>query len=531
MSNNRNTREELEPSAQWRMRKLTALLELAEGDTSPQREEHNDTVELLQDVAQELENQQQLDQQQQDLELPTDNDRHSDEEGSCSTSSIIALTLPGSPPLASPPHMESDDEDMAGTKIGIPKFTGQETDVSDKARDWLTGLQTYFTEKSIGAAEWERRCGLIRWSLVSDSIPDGQDSTSASSWFKGIMEDDVPGGRVFTSFVDFRGKFEKRWITGTPLEEASNIIRCLTQNQKETIHEYAERIMREDGRLMRLGMSMMTVEAADSQGWRQAFEWLNIIVLMGGLRDKFLNHVKRAVTQLPAADRIWEQIKETASIQQDHKSNRRTQSNSFSKGTVNYTGQRGRSSSPGPRGMGGGGGGGSGAGGGGGKKMQHWWEKPSMRPSWVGQRHMTQDACMVCNYTGHKAGQCKAPAKNKQNWGPLMLLQDVIVDYNDPVTRRRLAHEFWMVLMLVKFHSRVDRRIKDEFLDELGGQAYDLLQLWEDRILTNGFRIRLWDGDAPPPPEEVAAARETAEEPKEPFSPETTAALLQPRED
>ncbi len=40
---------------------------------------------------------------------------------------------------------------MAGTKIGIPKFTGQETDVSDKARDLLTGLQTYFTEKSIAA--------------------------------------------------------------------------------------------------------------------------------------------------------------------------------------------------------------------------------------------------------------------------------------------------------------------------------------------------------------------------------------------
>ena len=112
-----------------------------------------------------------------------------------------------------------------------------------------------------------------------------------------------------------------------------------------------------------------------------------------------------------------------------------------------------------------------------------------------------------------------------------LLLQDVTVDYNDPVIRRRLTHEFWMVLMLVKFHSRVDRRIKDEFLDELGGQAYDLLQLWEDRILTNGFRIRLWDGDVPPPPEEVAAARETAEEPEEPLSPETTTALLQPLED
>ncbi len=357
----------------------TMPVELVEDSTSPQREEHNDTVELLQDVAQELENQQQLDQQQQDLELPTDNDQHSDKGGSSG-----ARTPPGSRPLASPPQLESDDEDMAGTKIGIPKFNGQETDVSDKARDWLTGLQTYFTEKSIGAGEWERRCGLIRWSLVSDSIPDLQDSTSVSSWFKGIMEDDGPGGRVFTSFVDFRDKFENRWITGTSLEEASNIFRRLTQNQKETIPEYAERIMREDGRLMRLGMTMMTVDAADRQGWRQAFKWLNIIVLMGGLRDEFLTHVKRAVTQLPAADRTWEQIKETASNQQDHESNRRTWSNSFSKGTVNYAGQRGRSRSPGPRGTGGGGGGGSGAGGGGGKKKQHWREKPSMRPSWVG---------------------------------------------------------------------------------------------------------------------------------------------------
>ncbi len=384
-------------------------VELVEDDASLQREEHDETVELLQDVAQELENQQ-LDQQQQDLELPVDNNQHSDEGGSSGN-----RTPPGSP-LASPPRVESDDEDMASTKIGIPKFTGQETDVSDK--DWFTGLQTYFTEKSIGAGEWERRCGLIRWSLVSDSIPDGQDSTSASSWFKGIMEDDGPGGRVFTSFADFRDKFEKRWITGTPLQEASNIFRRLTQNQKETIREYAGRIMREDGRLMRLGMSMMTVEAADRQGWRQAFEWLNIIVLMGGLRDEFLNHVKRAVTQLPAADRTWEQIKETASIQQDHESNRRTRSSSFSKGNINYTGQRGRSNSPCTRGAGGGGGsgGGNGPSGGGGKKKQHWREYPLMRPSWVGPRHMTQDACMVCNFTGHKAGQCKT-AKNKQNWG------------------------------------------------------------------------------------------------------------------
>ncbi len=101
---------------------------------------------------------------------------------------------------------------------------------------------------------------------------------------------------------------------------------------------------------------MMTVEAADRQGWRQAF-----IILMSGLRDEFLNHVKRAVTQLPAADRTWEQIKETASIQQDHESNRRTRSSSFSKGTINYTGQQSRSNSLGPRGAGGGGGGGKAA--------------------------------------------------------------------------------------------------------------------------------------------------------------------------
>ncbi len=312
---------------------------------------------------------------------------------------------------------------MAGTKIGIPKFTGQESDVSDKARDWLTGLQTYFTEKSIGAGEWERRCGLIRWSLVSDSIPDRQDSTSASSWFKGIMEDDGPGGRVFTSFADFRDKFEKRWITGTPLEEASNIFRRLTQNQKETICEYTERIMREDGRLMRLGMTMMTVEAADRQGWCQAFEWLNIIVLMGGLRDEFLNHVKHAVTQLPAADRTWEQIKETASIQQDHESNRRTRSSSFSKGTVNYTGQRGRSSIPGPRGAGGGGGGGNGPSGGGGKKKQHWREKPSMRPTWVGPRQMMQHACMVCNFTGRRRS-----GWGGRWWSPIAARKVYIID-------------------------------------------------------------------------------------------------------
>ncbi len=33
---------------------------------------------------------------------------------------------------------------------------------------------------------------------------------------------------------------------------------------------------------------------------------------------------------------------------------------------------------------------------------------------------MSRDTCMVCNYTGHKATQCKAP-KNKQNWSGWLL--------------------------------------------------------------------------------------------------------------
>ncbi len=222
---------------------------------------------------------------------------------------------------------------------------------------------------------------------------------------------------MFTSFADFRDKFEKLWITGTPLDEACNIFRRLTQNQRQTILEYAERITGEDGRLMRLRMLMMTFDAADRAGWRQAFEWLNIIVLIRGLGDEFLNHVKRAVMQLPTDQRTWEQIKETAAVQQDHESNRRTRSNSFSKGgSVNYTGPRGRSSSPSNKGGGGGGGSGNSgrAGGGGGKKKQHWWEKPTLRPSWVVPCHTSCDTCMVCNYTGHKATQCNTP-KNKQN--------------------------------------------------------------------------------------------------------------------
>ncbi len=50
--------------------------------------------------------------------------------------------------------------------------------------------------------------------------------------------------------------------------------------------------MRENSRLMRLGMSIMEVDFDDKAGWRQSFEWLNIIVLMGGLQNEFLDHVK-----------------------------------------------------------------------------------------------------------------------------------------------------------------------------------------------------------------------------------------------
>ncbi len=137
----------------------------------------------------------------------------------------------------------------------------------------------------------------------------------------------------------------------------------------------------------------------------------NIIVLMVGLCDEFLNHVKWVVAQLPADQRTWEHIKETAAVQQDHESNRRTRANSFGKGgSVNYTDQRGKSSSPSNKS-----GDKSNGAGGGGKKKQHWREKPMMRASWVGPRHMSRDACMVCNYTGQKATQCKMQ-KNKQNW-------------------------------------------------------------------------------------------------------------------
>ncbi len=32
---------------------------------------------------------------------------------------------------------DSDDKTLAATKVGIPKFTGQETDISDNAKDWI----------------------------------------------------------------------------------------------------------------------------------------------------------------------------------------------------------------------------------------------------------------------------------------------------------------------------------------------------------------------------------------------------------
>ena len=168
-----------------------ALVDLVDLDDAPQSEEHDDLDELLQDAARDFGNQQQQDlqqhdQQQQDLvadQQPQPNQESDPEDvGSNLTGDSNSDTdseLESTSGTSS--SGESDDDDMAGTKIGISKFTGQETDVSDKARDWFTGLQTYFTKKSIGAGEWERRCGLIRWSLVSDSIPDGQDLTSTSS--------------------------------------------------------------------------------------------------------------------------------------------------------------------------------------------------------------------------------------------------------------------------------------------------------------------------------------------------------------
>ncbi len=62
-----------------------------------------------------------------------------------------------------------------------------------------------------------------------------------------------------------------------------------------------------------------------------------------------------------------------------------------------------------------------------------------------------------------------------------------------------------MVLMLVKFHAWKDRQKKAEFLTVLAVEAYNLLQLSEDLILTSGFWICLRDGELPLQPEEVEA--------------------------
>ena len=94
-------------------------VELVEDDASPQREEHDETVELLQDVAQELENQQ-LDQQQQDLELPTDNNQHSDEGG------LSGARAPqGSPPLASPLVWRRTTKTWQARRSGSPSSRGK----------------------------------------------------------------------------------------------------------------------------------------------------------------------------------------------------------------------------------------------------------------------------------------------------------------------------------------------------------------------------------------------------------------------
>ncbi len=131
-----------------------ALVDLADLDDAPQSEEHDDLDELLQDAARDFGNLQkqdlqQHDWQQQDLVAdqqplpnqeadPADVESNLTSSSSSDTDTKLELTSRTS-------SLGESDDDMSGTKIGIPKFTGQETDVSDKARDWLMGLQTYFT--------------------------------------------------------------------------------------------------------------------------------------------------------------------------------------------------------------------------------------------------------------------------------------------------------------------------------------------------------------------------------------------------
>ncbi len=92
-----------------------------------------------------------------------DTEGNGDDIGSGNNSDTNNKSLPPPPGTLPPVPVESDNDEMAGTKINIPKFTEQETDVSDKAKDWFTVLQAHITEKGIGTGECERRCGLIRW--------------------------------------------------------------------------------------------------------------------------------------------------------------------------------------------------------------------------------------------------------------------------------------------------------------------------------------------------------------------------------
>ncbi len=117
----------------------------ADPDDGPQGEEHDNLEEVLQDATLDLEDQQQQHLQQQDQQQPQklvadeqqlpnqdpeseeqddaaaeggDGDDQDRDNGSDNDNEPDPATLP--PPAA----VESDD-DMAGTKIGIPKFTGQ----------------------------------------------------------------------------------------------------------------------------------------------------------------------------------------------------------------------------------------------------------------------------------------------------------------------------------------------------------------------------------------------------------------------
>ncbi len=127
--------------------KIPTPVDPADLDDAPQGKEHKDVEELLQDATLDLGDQQQQHLQElvADLQQLTDQDMESEDQDDTESgsgdrgSSSNSDSEPDPPPPTPPAAVESDD-DMAGTQIGIPKFTGQETDVSDKAKDWLTGL-------------------------------------------------------------------------------------------------------------------------------------------------------------------------------------------------------------------------------------------------------------------------------------------------------------------------------------------------------------------------------------------------------